>query len=263
MGFYLAVGFRYVAQYVKGRLIYGADFWTGVFSDLIFQTANLLFLLVVFDHVPAIHGWRREEILFIYGYFLVPFALFNATAANLWDFADRYVVRGEMDRVLTRPLPALFQVLLETFEAESLLGVFTGAALMGWAGSALDIEWRWWDGPLLLALVVGSAMVYFGIFVALASVAFWADGRTGLIPLVWNLNSYGRYPVEIYRGSLRFVLTWVLPLAFAGFYPAAYLLRHGAWHVYALLTPVVGAAAFALGLLAWRAGIRRYRGAGS
>ncbi len=263
MAYYLAVGFRYMVQYLKGRLAYGADFWTGVFSDLVYQAANLLFLIVVFDHVPAVHGWRREEMLFVYGYFLLPYALFSATAANLWEFADRYVVRGEMDRVLTRPLPALFQVLLETFEPEALLGLLTGAGLMLWCGSRLDVAWRWWDGPALLALVAGSTMIYFGIYVALASVAFWADGRTGLIPLMWNLNSYGRYPVEVYPGVLRLLLTWVLPLAFAGFYPAAYLLRHGAWRAYALLTPFVGATVFALGLLCWRAGITRYRGAGS
>ncbi len=262
MAGHLALAAHYLAQHLKARLAYRADLWAGLVSDLASQAASLVFILVVFEHVPALKGWSRDELIFIYGYFLVPFSIFNATSANLWNFAERYVVRGELDRVLTRPLNSLFQVLLETVEVESLLGGLGGVALMAWAGRRLALDVSWADLPLLLALTVGSVLVYNGIFVALASVAFWTDSRSGLIPLVWNLHVYGRYPVEIYDRWLRFLLTWVLPISFTAFYPATYLLDRAAWRSYALATPAVGLAVFALGLLAWNAGLRRYRGAG-
>ncbi len=263
MARYLPLIARFVAQNLKSRLAYPADFWTGLASDLVHQAANLVFILVVFQHAPSLHGWRREEVVFIYGYFLVPFAVFHATAANLWDFADRYVVRGEFDRVLTRPLPSLLQVFLETMELESLLGAVTGVAAMAWAGRALGLDWRLADLAIFPVLVAGGVAIYYGIFIALAAVAFWTDSRTGLIPLLWNLNAYGRYPVDIYSRRLRFVFTWVLPLAFVGFFPAAYFLRRGAWGWYAALTPAVGALVLAFGVAVWSAGVRRYRGAGS
>lgn len=256
----LAAG--YLFQCVKARLAYRADLWAGLASDLASQAAALVFILVVYAHVPDVRGWTREELIFIYGYFLVPFSLFNATAANLWDFADRYVVRGEMDRVLTRPLHTLFQVSLETVDVDALLGVFTGVGLMIWAGDRLGLEVRWWDPPVFVFLVAGSTAVYHGIFVALASVAFWTDSRTGLIPLLWNLNTYGRYPVEIYQGWLRFLLTWAVPLSFTAFYPATLFLDRARWHSYALATPIAGLAVFTAGLALWNAGVRRYRGAG-
>lgn len=259
---YLELAARYLLQHVKARLAYRADLWAGLISDLASQAASLVFILVVFAHVPALRGWSRDELIFIYGYFLVPFSIFNATSANLWNFADRYVVRGELDRVLTRPLPSLFQVLLETVEPESLLGGLGGVGLMVWAGRRLGLEPGWGDLVVLAALTLGSVLVYDGIFVALASVAFWTDSRSGLIPLVWNLHVYGRYPAEIYDRWLRFLLTWVLPMSFTAFYPATYLLDRAAWRAYALATPVAGLAAFGLGLLAWNAGLRRYRGAG-
>lgn len=263
LSFYGSVGLQYLAQYTKARLAYRADFWAGLLSDLIYQAANLLFIVIVFSQVPLLRGWSREEIIFIYGYFLLPYSLFNATAANLWDFPDRYIVKGEMDRVLTRPLHSLFQVLLETVDLEAFLGAVTGTGLLVWSAWQLQLDLRWYDLPVLLVMVLGSAAVYLGIYVALAAVAFWTDARTGLVPLMWNLNSYGRYPVEIYRGWLRFLLTWVLPLAFAGFYPAAWFLRRESWGTFAALTPLVGGLVLFLGIRIWNSGVSRYRGAGS
>lgn len=260
---YPALAGLYAAQYWKGLMAYRADFWAGLATDLAHQAASVVVILALYAQVPSIRGWTREEMLFIYGYFLLPFSLFHASAANLWDFAERYVVRGELDRLLLRPLPVLFQVLLETIELESLPGLFTGSAIMAWAATRLDLAPAWWQWLALPVLVASSLLVYYGIFVAVASHAFWADGRTGLVPLLWNLNHYGRYPAEIYRGALRFFLTWVLPIGFVGFFPAAALLRPERWWAYGLAAPLVGGSVLGAGLLVWRAGLRRYQGTGS
>lgn len=263
IAFYFSVLSGYMAQYAKTKLQYRGDLVTQIFSDLLSQAVNLVFILVVFQHVPLLHGWSRWEIIFIYGYFLIPFSIFQATAANLWNFTDRYIVLGEMDRLLLRPISPLFQVILETFEAESLFGAVVGGVVMAVAGAQLGLQWQWWDPLVLLIMAAGSTLVYHGVFVALAAVGFWTDSRTGIIPLAWNLNHYGRYPVNIYNKLLRLLLTFILPFAFVGFYPSTYFLDRQQWALYALLTPLAGLIVFAGGLAVWRSGIKRYQGAGS
>ncbi|MDA6131542.1 ABC-2 family transporter protein, partial [Escherichia coli] len=61
--------------------------------------------------------------------------------------------------------------------------------------------------------------MYGGIFVMIACISFWADARTSIMPMMYNIGNYGRYPVDIYNSVIRFVLTWVLPFAFVGVYP--------------------------------------------
>ncbi|HLO01727.1 MAG TPA: ABC-2 family transporter protein, partial [Symbiobacteriaceae bacterium] len=63
--------------------------------------------------------------------------------------------------------------------------------------------------------------------------------------------------------ALRILLTWVLPFAFVGFYPAAYFLRPQAYWLWAAATPLMGIALFGAAVLIWRAGLKRYHGAGS
>ena len=131
--FYVSMFFQYVSQYMKTRLQYRADFFMEILSDLLNQVVNLVFILVVFGHTQFLSGWSREEIIFIYGFFLIPFALFSSFF-NIWDFNDRYIVKGEMDRILTRPIHSLFQVILERIELESLFGVVTGLIIIFYSG---------------------------------------------------------------------------------------------------------------------------------
>jgi ABC-2 type transport system permease protein len=261
--FYWGLFWSYIGQYAKGRLEYRWDFLAGLVSDLLYQVVAVVFLLVVFQQVPELNGWRKEEVFFIYGYFLWPYAFFGALSGGLWDFADRYLIRGELDRLLIRPASPLFQLILEGVELEPLLGLVTGTAIMIWSGRGLGLAIRWYDPLVMLVLTVGSTLVYVGIYLALAAIGFWYDGRTGILPLMWNLNQYGRYPVGIYNRVLRILLSWVLPFAFAGFFPAAYFLRREAFVGWAVATPLMGAAFGGMAVLIWRAGLKRYHSSGS
>ncbi|MFZ5640725.1 MAG: ABC transporter permease [Bacillota bacterium] len=263
MGRYGVIFFLYAAQYMKTKMAYRSDFFVYVFSEFLQQAVNLIFILVVFTKVPAIKGWNREEILFIYGFFLVPFAFYSGLFNHLFDVAEKYVLQGELDRVLTRPLDTWFQVVVETMNLELMLGVIPGVAIMGYSAGKLGLVFNWWDLPLALALITGAVLIYGGVYTLLASLGFWAEGNMGLMPMVYNLSHYGRYPTTIYRGIIRLILTWILPFAFVGFYPATMLLHRWEYWPYAALTPVIGVLFFTVAYLVWNRGIRVYRGTGS
>lgn len=254
--------FHYAAQYLKTRMAYRGDFWIYLLSDFLLQSVNLIFILTLFARVPHIKGWSREEVLFIYGFFLVPFGFYSGFFNHLFDVPEKYILRGELDRVLLRPLNTLFQVVVETMNLELIFIALAGIIIMIYSGAQMDLAWHWWDFPLALLLIVGATLIYGGIYTLLASLGFWAEGNLGLMPMIYNLSQYGRYPVTVYRGVIRFILTWILPFAFVGFFPSTIFLRRYEFLPYALLTPVVGVVFFGLGWLVWQRGIRRYVGAG-
>ncbi|UOE95037.1 ABC-2 family transporter protein [Alkalihalobacillus sp. LMS39] len=260
--YYFSLFFQYASQYLKTRLTYRVDAVVEILSDLLFQAVNLVFILVVFGHTQFLSGWNREEIIFIYGFFLVPFAIFQAFF-NIWDFNERYIVKGEMDRILTRPIHSLFQIILERMELESLFGVITGIAIMVYAAMHLDLTFTWYDPFVFIVFVLGGAFIYASIFIMIASISFWSDSRTDIMPMMYNIGNYGRYPVDIYNQVIRFVLTWILPFAFVGVYPAAYFLGREEWYVFAFLTPVVAVVFFLLSIMLWNKGVTKYRGAGN
>lgn len=258
----LSLFLEYLKQYFKTRLIYRWDFIAQFFTDLMFQAVNLVFILVVFAHTTQLKGWTQGEVLFIYGYFLIPFAFFSSFF-NFWSFNERYIIQGELDRVLTRPVHSILQVMMETMTPESMIGAVNGVIVMIWGMSMLEIHWAWYDPLLFILFVFGGVAVYAGINIALASISLYTDSKTDIQPIMFNIGNYGRYPVNIYHRIMQIVLTWILPFAFVGFYPASFLLDHDHWKWFALFTPIVGTVYLFIGIYCWNRGIRHYRGAGN
>ena len=110
----------YFAQYAKARLAYRADFATAVLASFLGTAASFSVVLLLFSRFPHLAGWSFPEIVFLYGFSLLPYGLFNVVSLNLYEFADRYLVEGRFDRILLRPVSPLFQILFETFRLESL-----------------------------------------------------------------------------------------------------------------------------------------------
>lgn len=213
----------------------------------------------LFSRVDALAGWHFAEVLFIYGFFLIPFALFNASFAALSAVGGRYVVQGELDRVLVRPVSALLQVQLELVRLQTLNGVVLGVIILGISSQQLGITWTFTAIFATLAGILGAWLLYGGLYIAIASLSFWTQDRVGLFPIAYNLINFGRYPLTVYPLFIRFLLTFVLPYGFLAFYPAAGVLRP-AYQTVGLLTLPVGGVWFMFSLVLWRRGLARYEG---
>jgi ABC-2 type transport system permease protein len=253
---------EYLSQYFKTRLAYRANFISEMLSNLVFELINLIFILVVFRHVSTMKDWTRDEVIFIYGFFQVPYALF-AMFFSFWDFNEKYIIRGEMDRILTRPVNNLAQVCLESVAPDRIFSLITGLIIMVYAAIQLKLSFAWYDILIFIVLVISGAMIYAGVYTSIAAISFFSDSRTGIAPMIWNIQNYGRYPVNVYNRAIQILLTWILPFAFVGVYPASYFLRREEWYTFTMLTPVMGIIFFMIGLTVWKYGVRKYSGAGS
>jgi ABC-2 type transport system permease protein len=253
----------YFLQYAKVRLSYRADFLLGLATSVAATVLAFGFVFVLFTRIPRLSGWSFEEMLFLYGFSLVPYGLFNVISLNLYDFGNNYIIEGKFDRVLLRPVSSLFQVVFEAFRVESLHEVALGLLAITWASQRMRLEWSALDAGLLVFFGLCGATIYFAVFLMLVSVSFWVEDRIGIAPPVWNLIAFGRYPLSIYSAGIQFLLSWIIPFGFATFYPTARLLRRAEFNSYAWLVPVVAAAFLALSFLVWNRGVRNYASTGS
>ncbi len=237
--------FAYFAQYAKVRVSYRGDFFISAGTSMTATIFSLGFVLVLFARIPSLASWRMEEVLFLYGFSLIPFGLFNVLSLNLYEFGATYIMEGKFDRVLLRPLSSLFQVLFETFRIESLQEVILGLGVVVWASRRLHYHWHVLDVLLLAFFALCGGVIYISVFLFLSTFSFC------------------RYPLSIYSGYIKFVLSWIIPFGFATFYPASRLLGRPEFRIYAPLIPVVAAVTFALAATSWRIGLRRYSSTGS
>ena len=260
---YLRLLGQYFLQYGKVRLAYKADFFLSVATTLAATGFGVLLVFLLFRRAPEIAVWSFDEIVFLYGFGLIPMALFNVVSVNLYYFGQVYIVEGKFDRVLLRPVHSLFQVMSEQFRLEALADAAVGVGLVIWAGQRMGFEWTLGAAALAVFGVFCGVAIYLGVFLILTAVGFWVEDRVGIIPPVYNMLSFGRYPLDIYSPFIRFLLTWVAPFAFAAFYPSARLLGHGEHDATFLWMPVVAAVTVGLAVLLWNRGVGNYSSTGS
>ena len=122
--------------------------------------------------IPNLKGWSREEVLFIYGYSMLGTAVFSTFAPNLYNFGDRYVIQGQFDRVLLRPLNSAYQVLFESFNLDTLGGFLLGMGVLWYAAQRLGISFGPLDVIWILVSAVSGGVILLAFFTFLASLSF-------------------------------------------------------------------------------------------
>ncbi len=260
---FVVIFWQYLGQYAKTRMSYKADFLIALFTSILATIAGYGFVLVLFTRIPSLKGWSFNEILFIYGFSLIPMGLFNIVSLNLYEFGDTYIVEGKFDRVLLRPVYSLFQILFENFRLESIQEIVIGFFVVSYCAARLGIRWSAANLILFPMLVFSGAVIYVSVFVILTSVNFWFEDRIGLSPPVYNMIAFGRYPITIYNTFIQFVLSWIIPFAFASFYPTVRFLGRREFSREFELVPVVAALLAILAVCCWNAGVRQYKSTGS
>lgn len=261
---HLRIALLYCAQALKMSMEYRLDFLVECLAALAMQATKVLMVKFMFASFHSMREWNEYEVFFIYGFALLPMSLFTAFAMNFYQFSDKYLVGGEMDRLLMRPLSSLFQLIMEGIAFDFIADLALGIAIIAFVWPHLNLTLT----PLILLqmllLVIGAWFTITGIFLALISISFWSQDRLSFLPPVYNLINFAQFPMTIFKPFVRILLTWVIPFGFAAFYPAATFLEKGqAFRTYSLLSPLVGVLLLAFGWLVWRAGIRHYSGAGN
>jgi ABC-2 type transport system permease protein len=260
---YLSLLGEYFLQYAKVRLSYKGDFLISVATTLTALGFGLAVVLLLFGRTPRLMDWSFHEILFLYGFGTIPLAFFNVVSINLYYFGNVYIVQGKFDRVLLRPIHSLFQILFEQFRLEALSDAVIGIGIVWYCARRLRLDFGVLDW-LALGFAAGCGLlIYLSVFLMLTSVSFWMEDRVGVVPPVYNMLAFGRYPLKIYNPFLQFLLSWIIPFGFASFYPTVHLLRRPEFGTYVYLAPVVTAVFVTLAITVWNRGVRNYASTGS
>ncbi len=253
----------FVAQEIKRMMEYKGDFLVGIIGFLLAQFFNLLFLWIIFASIPSLMGWSLQQIIFIYGFSLIPKGLDHLLFDNLWGIGYFIVRRGDFDKYLTRPINPLFHVMVEKLQIDALGELIMGIALIAVTLPQLAIVWSVEKILLTLLVIPFATMIYVGIKTATAAIAFWTKRSGSIIFMFYMVNDFAKYPVTIYNNFVKTVITYVIPFAFTAFYPANYILTGENPLFNVGMTVVISIIVMTIGVFVWNKGIKAYESAGS
>jgi ABC-2 type transport system permease protein len=249
---------------VQNELAYQANFWISLLHSLLNLATGVLGVVVLFGQVESIRGWDLPSTLALLGIYLILSALrglFIGPSLEALAGMDGEIWTGQFDFTLLRPVNAQFLASFRHWHPFALvdlalgLGVLTAAVIqLGHSLTAARLA------AFLVTMGVGLAILY-AILLAFAALTLWNPGF--LFTWVFDgLFRMARYPVGLYPGWLRSVLTWVVPVGIMTTVPAQALT--GMLPAGMLLGSVMLAAALLTGAsILFRSGLRRYASASS
>ena len=229
----------------------------------VFWAAAAVLPLWVFGAMPQhIPGWSYPELVVLFGWFILLKGILDGAVNPSLTAVVEHIRQGTLDFVLLKPADAQFLVSTAKFDPWKMVDAPTGLAMIA---IGLRMVGRWPGAGQIagaaLMLVAASLMLY-ALWIIVVSAAFWVVRLDNLSFLFMSIFDFARWPVSVFRGALRFVFTFVIPLAVMTNYPALALLGR--------LRPQVGAAVLAGALLfvaiarlVWLRAIGRYTSASS
>lgn len=251
----------------RSQLQYRRSFALQVAGSFLLTFGDFLAIWVIFTQLPRLDGWSLGEVALLYGMSATSFSLADLFIGHLDDLAD-WIVRGEFDAILLRPLPAFFTVLTAEFEMRRFGRTAQGVVSILVALSLVNIHWNAARVLTLLIAIPSGTLIFSAVWVAGATISFWSQRSTEMV----NAVTYGgqqltSYPMSIYSLPLRGLFTFAVPLAFVDYYPALYLLgKHdplGLPYAARFIAPLVAVALVLLVRPLWGLGVRHYRSTGS
>jgi ABC-2 type transport system permease protein len=249
--------------HLRTHLEYEADFWIGIAGAALTQGAGFVFVWALFSNVPSVAGWRLWEIAFLYALSIIPRGLVEILCDGQWNLRQ-LVNRGELDRLLLRPLSPVLQLITQFVSIHGFGSVLLGAAIILRAARELGLAWSTWQYLFLTATLLSSVLLIGAINLATNCIAFWEPSSSSTFPfMIQNFLEFAKFPLSLYDRLVQGLMTWVLPFAFVSYYPGVALLGKPVENQsLGYLAPLAGPIVALLASLLWRTGLRRYQGTG-
>lgn len=256
---------RLIFLHVRAQLEFPLDFWVGVLGSALKQLTALVFLGVLFAHIPAIDGWNRWEVAFLFALVLIPQGLADIVAAGPWSLRV-LVSQGGFDRILLRPAPPLLLILAQFANFhQGVATIVLGAALLVITSGHLHMVWGVASVIVFLGALGSGTVIIGAINLAANSYVFWEPTPTSALPFLFNnLIEVAKFPLSAYNNAfIRVMLTYVIPFGVISYYPGRMLLGKSAISAgVVLLTPAMAVVVAAVAYGMWKAGLARYQSSG-
>ncbi len=220
----------------------------------------LFFILILSTTVKEIAGYTLWQMIFIFATFNFIDVTSQLVFREVYHFRN-YVVNGEIDYFLIRPVIPLFKFLFGGADVLDLPLFFVSIGLL--IISVIQIGNITMEGiSLYILLLVNSFVIVTALNILILSVGILTTEVDNTLFLYRDLISMGRVPINLYKSPLRGIITFIIPIGLMITFPAQ--------AAFGTLLPqlvivslVIGIFFFVFASFSWRFSLRRYSSASS
>jgi ABC-2 type transport system permease protein len=217
-------------------------------------------------NVPVFGGLNLRQAALVFALANAGFAVADLVFGQL-DTMPSYLRLGRLEVMLVRPMPLMLQLITSDFQLRRLGRVAISVLIIVVVLPGLDLAYTPAMVYLLLITPVTGAAIYGAFFAIAGGLQFFLiNGPEFTAAFVYGGSYAGQLPGSVLITPLRVLFTFVFPATVTAYLPALLIMGlPGPEFLPAWLgwfAPLFAAWVWLLAWLAWRAGMRRFTGAG-
>lgn len=132
---------------------------------------------------------------------------------------------GNFDLTLLKPLPLQFHISIRNWNLWAISKLLISIVIIVISLIHLNKVLSLLNILAFIISTLSSLIIIYSILLILNCIGFWYLA----VPFEWLFNSFtqlGRYPVGIYPGILKSILTWIIPIGLIFTVPVEILIRN-------------------------------------
>lgn len=231
-------------------------FLAGKILRTLFFIAFLFFLVT---GVEKLAGYNSSQVIF----FFLTFLVIDTTAQFFFREVYRfrtYVITGDFDLILVKPVNSLFRVLMGGADIIDLITIPPLLATTLYFGYLLSPSFS--QIILYILLILTGLLITAAFHIIVISMGIITLEVDHTIMIYRDITNMGRFPVDIYKQPLKGMLTYFIPVAIMMSLPAKVLM--GFANIGSVLTAFIITFIFMfLSLRFWSFAMKKYTSASS
>lgn len=244
------------------ELEYRSEFIGNLLSSLFGIGIAILTINIFFYQTKTLGGWTYTDVVVLLGIFNTLQGMINFALRPNMSRLLQHIRKGTLDYILTKPVDSMFFVSFRHLVFWRLIDVVLGIGLILYGLIQKNYVPTLADLGMFGITLLSSMVLIYSLWMLLMTTSFWVIRIDDLSFAFDSFFETTRFPIGMYKGWVRIILTYVLPAAFITSMPASALL--GKWNATAAGLSLVIAGVFLwLARRFWLFALRSYTSASS
>ncbi|MBI9100556.1 MAG: ABC-2 family transporter protein, partial [Spirochaetaceae bacterium] len=205
-------------------MIYSFNFWIAFFVDFILFAFQLLAFASIYRFIDTINGWTLNQ-MFV---FIGTFSIVDSLAMGVWFFGllpmPEKIRNGTLDVIIVKPVDTQFYLSCEGFNPGSLLGIITGAIMVGYGmiNGGFSVTPSKIGGYILLVVMMN--LVMYSLFLIIRTWAFFFVKIDALTQAEDSIVEFAfRIPGTAFKGISKFIFMVCIPYGLIATVPTEFI----------------------------------------
>ena len=256
-----------VVARIRADWQYRMSFFLFLLGQALIASFDIAVIAAIFTKVERLGGWSGYEVALLFGLGGVSFGVADLLISQV-ETASRHIKEGTFDLFLLRPVPPLVHLSASEFALRRLGRIIQPFIVLVVALLKAPVHWSVETVLLIPKSIVAGIVIFGAVWVVTSSIVFWTvDSQEVASAFTYGGNVATEYPLDVLGAWMRRVATFVVPLAFVAYLPAARMLDHpnplGMPSIVAWAAPAIAVVAALGARTVWDFAIRHYRSTGS